>query len=630
MRLGRLLETDLPGIWPAKNEEPIERARGEHRDGSRWLQILRALPVLLALVLWRLSLRHVSIDHLGDYGLPPVLPPAWYAALTVCTLGAVATLCTPHPRGWLVALYVGAVIAILFATVPVLSEVPHYSWSYKHFGVTSYLELHGATNINVDIYNRWPGFFAFSALFSVVAGHADPEGYAKWFELFSITLDAALIVVAVRTICLDTRIAGGAALFFVLGNWVGQNYYSPQAFGFLMGLGLTAIVLRHLRRDFPSRLNIRIISLTERLSRRTQVEPLVPPHPWRSPIAITVVLAMDMVIIPSHQLTPYILIIGIGGLALLGFLRSRWVVLAMAAMTFLYLGHNFTFVQHNFGLFTSLDPLTNSQHSSLYDIAPKAGKEFNGNAGVMLSLFVWVLAALSVVRLARRGLAWRAMPFIILAMAPFVVVFGQSYGGEASLRVILFSLPWCGALCVWAWSTIRIRWAQVVAAGASAAIMLSLFVPAFFGAEELNLIPGGEAKASRYFYAHAKPGSVLMLSGPNFPIRYGSRYNLFGGPKSDDDPNLLRTDLLRHRELARRDLVDVIALIRQYSSHGYLVFAKTSTQYANVFRLTPPGALRDLERAVRSSPQFRLWYRNDTTRIYELTDHSPISKPHPE
>jgi hypothetical protein len=619
MSSGHTIETDPPVEPPINADSPLEPpAKGP--SGSRLLPALAILPALIALVVWRLSLRHVSVENLDDYGLPPALPPAWYAALATCTLGAVATLCTRRPRGWLVALYIGAVIAILFATVPVLSEVPHYSWSYKHFGVTSYLELHGATNPNVDIYNRWPGFFAVSAFFSLVAGHANPASYAAWFEVVFVTLDAILIVAAIRAIHPDTRVAGGAVLFFVLGNWVGQNYYSPQAFTFLLSLGVVTIILRHLRSESPSRLWIRVASIIERLSRAPQEDPRLPSPQWPRAAAIAAAIGVDIVIIASHQLTPYILLIDAALLAVLGILRPRWIVLIMAGLTLFYLSLNFEYIQRNFGIFTSLDPFSNAKHSSLYDLAPQPGKDFNALAGQLSALTVWLLTIASMLRLAPQGLALRAMPFALLAFAPFIVILGQNYGGEASLRVILFSLPWCGALTVWAWSTLRSRALSAILACAVATVMAAFFIPAYLGAEELNLMPQSEVQASHYFYEHAEPGTVLMLSGPNFPIRYSARYNFFTGPKGDDDPNLLRTSRFRERPLGPADVSSVADVIHQYAPRGYILFSTTSNRYAKVFRLTPPGALSDLEAAVAKSHIFRLWYSDPDVRIYELLE----------
>lgn len=603
---------------PQRGRRHLNRS-GRFASASR--VALACLPALMALSVWRWSLRDVSLDHLTDYGLPPALPLSWYAALAVCVIGAVMALSVRKPRGWLVALYIGAIILILFATVPVLSSTPHYSWVYKHFGVTQFIELHGHTSPEVDIYNRWPGFFAFGAVFSQLAGQSDPAAYAAWAEPMFVLLDVLVLTVLVRGLSRDVRVAGATALFFVLGNWVGQSYYSPQAFAFLLSLGLFAILMRQLRPEILSTSGERLVTLLTKFSRHTAPPPpSVPSDKWINGFAIAAVIALDAVVIASHQLTPYVALVQVGVLTLLGIVRPRWLILIMAGMTIFYLVLNFNYVTSHYGLFTSIDPFNNAKHVTLGGAEPRAGKNFSGLAGQALAFLVWILSGAGAFALIRKGYARRLLPVLALGAAPFSVLFGQNYGGEAILRIILFTLPWCSIMAAWAWSTIRSGLVRLSVACVAAGAMTALFVPAFLGQEELNTIPPAEVTASRHFYTHAKSYTVMMLSGPDFPGRYGARYNQFVGPKGDDDPNLLKSATFRHRPLGSKDIGKVIDVMHQYAPHGYLVFSTSQNEYARIFRLTPPDALKHLERAVARSSKFHLWYVNSDTRIYELNE----------
>jgi hypothetical protein len=576
-----------------------------------------ALLPAAAIGLWLLSLRHVDVSHLGSYGLTPALPVIWYLALAVALAGAVTAISREPPSG---ALMLGAVVvvaAILYGTVPIVSAQPHYAWVYKHIGVVRYLEAHGRANPAVDIYNRWPGFFALGAVFSRIAGRADPEAYAGWAELFFVVLDLVLVTAAVKAIARELRIAAGAALLFLLTNWVGQTYYSPQAFTFVLGLGLTAIMLRQLRVERP-RYSTRVGSLLERIGRVPQL-PLIADRAERWPrwAAISAVLALDGVIVASHQLTPYMLLAGTALLMLAGVVRPWWVLLAMAAMTFAYFAANLRYIQHNFGLFTSIDPFNNVQVAT-YAQTPAAGKLFNTRVELLAIAALWGGGLLASVRLLRRGLLMRALPLLVLALSPLAVIFGQNYGGEASLRIILFSSPWFSALMAWALTTVsrrRLRWALTLAA---AVTLAALFVPSFFGQEELNIISPAEVRASERFYYHARRGSVLVLAAPGFPFKYGGTYPSFRGPEGDAYPNLLSARIFQNRDLGPSDLPSVIARIREYAPYGYLAFTRDETAFAQVLRITPPGALAHLEAAVAGSPRFRLWYANRDARIYQL------------
>jgi hypothetical protein len=596
---------------------PAQRSIPVLIEYPRWRLIALSLPGVIALVLWKLSLLHVDASHLGDYGLPPALPIAWYCALLISVVGAVTAITARRTNGLIMIAYILIVAIILFGTVPMLSAQPHYAWVYKHFGVVRYLEAHGRAEPNVDIYNRWPGFFALGALFSQIAGHANPETYGGWAELVFLILDAILVMAAVKTVIRELRIAAGASLLFVVTNWVGQTYYSPQAFTYVLSLALLVIMLRHLKPGGTS-YSPRLTRIVERVGRVPQLSvQIVNPVRWPRGAAIAAVLGLDAIIIASHQLTPYMLLVSCALLILTGVVRPWWVLLGMAIITFAYLGANIHFIQHNYGVFTSIDPFNNVQGPKITQ-SPSAGKAFNTNVELLFIALVWLITLCSVFRLLRRGLLMRALPFILLSLSPFFVLFGQNYGGEASLRILLFSSPWCAALISWALATIERRRLRRVLAMSTAVAFTAFFVPSFLGQEELNILSSAEVRASAWFYDHGSPGSVLVLAAPGFPYRYGATYYEFRGPEGDANPNLLTEPVFEGRPLGAAEVPSIVARIKEYSPRGYIAFSKDETAYAEVFRITPPGALGDLEAAVARSPDFRLAYANSDAQIYEL------------
>ncbi len=596
----------------------------EPAANSPWRLLALSLPAIVGLALWRVSLLHVDVSNLGNYGLPPALPITWYIALFISVTGAVTTIATGRTNGLIAVGYIAVITVILFGTVPTLSAQPHYAWVYKHIGVVRYLETHGKVNIKVDIYNRWPGFFALGAIFSRVGGSPNPEVYANWAEVFFSFLDAILVMAAVKVLTRNLRIATGAGLIFIVTNWVGQDYYSPQAFAFVLCFALIVILLRQLR--VQGGYSPRITRLIERIGRTPQLPPQADDGTrWPRWAALACVLGVDAVIVASHQLTPYMLLVSLALLMLAGVIRPWWLLLAMAIMTFAYLAANFNFIRTHYGVFTSIDPFNNVRDSELTE-TPSAGKLFNTHTELLLiaSLFVGTMCALF--RLTRQRLLVRALPFVVLALSPFFVLFGQNYGGEASLRIILFCGPWCAALISWALATVarpRLRWALMMF---GTLVFTALFVPSFLGQEEFNIISPAEVRASEWFYYHARLGSVLVLSAPGFPYRYGATYPYFAGPEGDANPNLLTNPIFQAHQLGPVEIPAIVARIREYSRHGYVSFTKDQATYAEALGITPPGALRDLEAAVAKSPYFRLWYANNDVRIYELI--KPRKNPH--
>jgi hypothetical protein len=575
------------------------------------------LIVPVAVALWILSVSAVDVSSLDDYGLPPALPAPWYLALALLIGGAVAALHADAPRPVAVALYLAAIVFVLYGTVPLLTKVPQYTWTYKHIGVTRYFEAHGHTDPSLDIYHHWPGFFALAALASRVAGLPNPVSYAAWAEVLFAGLGALISAAAARVIVGSGRVAGAAALIFIITNWIGQSYFAPQALAFTLTMALLVILLAH-RRAVDGRVAAFLVRGAQRITRTPQLADSGSLSRRLPKASIVTVLLIDAVLIPTHQLTPYVLLVSVGVLVALDMVRPRWILAVMALLTLAYLAVNAKYLQENFQLFTGLNPFKNLEHSTGgYGGDPLPGVHFAGRAGLALTSLLFVGAAVATWSLGRKGLAARALPVIALAAAPWAIFFGQNYGGEAVYRATLFATPWCSILIAWALALMRRPRLRLAVTGGSLGVMAILFVLAFLGQATINIIQEGEARASNALYARARPGSVIMPVAPNFPTRYGARYELFVAGVGDR-PNLLRLPRFRYRPLGRSTIPAIIAETTKYSPNAYLVFSTSMENYARIFRLTPPGAIHDLELAVAQSPRFRLWYGNEDARVYQL------------
>jgi hypothetical protein len=596
---------------------------GAHPNGRSLVwQLGLALPLVIGLGAWAASLRPVRLAQLGAYGLVPWLGPDWYVGIAILTIGAGIALTVPQSRGWIIGAFVVAIVVVLYATIPAISHEPQYTWLYKHIGVVRYIETHGSVDPSVDIYNRWPGFFAVAAVYSQLAGLADPVAFAGWAEPLFALIDSLLVAAIAYTFARDRRVAGLAAVLFSALNWIGQDYFSPQAEAFTMALGVTLVVVRGLIAAPPAA--DRAQRLLERILRYRSARIAVPTRPgWSGRWSILVVIGLDAVIVVTHQLTPYVLILQLGGLAILGFLRPRWIVAFVIALPLAFLAANVRFIEVHYGLLTSLNPLANVAGSTTNDGVQVAGKALNAYAGELLGVVGWLGAMVAVVVLVRRGLGRPALCLAVLAFAPFFVLLGQSYGGEAGLRVILFSAPAAATLIAWMLGLVRVPMMRGALTLVILAVAVGLFIPATFGASELTVVPADEVAASQYLYAHAPAGSVLTLVDPNFPARVGPRYALFRHTFGAADPNLLFGPEFRGRALGARDVPAVVAAMREYPGTGYLVFSATQFEDAAVYQLAPPGALEDLRSAVARSPYFRLFYQAPEVWIYRLVAVSP-------
>ena len=69
-------------------------------------------------------------------------------------------------------------------------------------------------------------------------------------------------------------------------------------------------------------------------------------------MAIGAVLLLQLAIVASHQLTPYVVALAVLPLFVLGYFRPTWVGFAIFGLAVLYLVPNLDYIQQNFGIFS--------------------------------------------------------------------------------------------------------------------------------------------------------------------------------------------------------------------------------------------------------------------------------------
>ncbi|PZE23065.1 hypothetical protein [Curtobacterium sp. MCBD17_028] len=319
--------------------------------------------------------------------------------------------------GSVVDAWVATVVSVLCMRLPIAlgAGAPIYSWTYKHLGVVDWIQHHGHVATGVDIYAGWPGVFAAIAWFSTATG-ISPVSIAQWFE---VGADIALVgaVGALARSLGTSRLSAVTAAFIVgVANWVGQDYLSPQAVSFLLGIVIVTLLVRS----------------------RTR------------PVLGWLTLPLFAAIAVSHQLTPYWLLVVAAAFGVLGTVRPRTIVVPFGILAGLMVLLNWHLVQE-YTTGQAFDPLANAQTVSTG--AGSIGMTVTALAARAVSLGVWGSAGLLVLAGLRpdrfggtRLRRWSTLRLAVVAFAPFALLAGQSYGGEAIYRVFLYSVPGCAVL----------------------------------------------------------------------------------------------------------------------------------------------------------------------------------------
>ena len=601
--------------------------------GWRWprLTVHRSVSALRAGPLGDRDTRREHGCRRSIWAPARAVPLAYFAGFLVLLVSIGFQLARRELSAPRLALHVVTLVFMIHGTAPLVYAEPRYSWVYKHFGVVNRINSHGSLDAGIDIYNNWPGFFALAAWFGRIAGVNSPLAYAAWAPLFFNLLASLELGFALRALPLTDRERWLALFLFTAGNWVAQDYFSPQAMAFVLGIGVIAIALHLLPGDrAPRWVGLVGLSFRDKLKRRQErvVDHVTPAGGVPRMAAIAALLGVYFVVVFSHELSPYVVAIQMTGLAVVGWVRPRWVVLAMWALCLVYLMPRFSVVDDTHHILAALtNPFFNLQHASK-DLPPGLpGRQLAANAAQALAFSMWGLGLLGAGRRLLEGR--QVLPLVALAFSPLLIVFAHSYGGEAVYRAYLFSLPWTACLVA---SFLRpdprpepARGPRLTWLVPSVALLstVGLLFPALFGLDMQHVMPPAEVRASSYFYSHAEPGSVL-LSSPYFPTRLAPNYDEFVINANGSDPNFL-DDRLWGRRLGVDDLPTLADKIRSYgATTGYLVLSKSQSDAATLFGILPEGSFVSLERALLNSPNWSVFYRNSDAIIFQLLQ-PPVS-----
>ena len=547
-------------------------SRSDKQASARAVPWLPDLLLPISLALWALGVSETHITRLGPYGLPPALAPTFYAGVVLLVISASAELVRPEPSAWRMALHATALVVMLFGTAPLVYAAGRYEWLYKTIGVVQYVNAHGVLNPHIDIYQNWAGFFALTAWFDKVAGLSSALAYGKWAQLAFELAAVPLLYLIYAALDLGIRQRWLAIMLYSASNWVGQDYFSPQALGTVLVLGIMAIALRWLYAG--SEWTLLPALAPGRLRRPPPEDPPSTATPARADLptparadlprvslVVVTLLLTFFVLTFTHELSPYILAGQLACLAVFRLIRPRWLPLAMLAIALAFFIPRYHYVASHYAVFSIGNLLHNAFPPSFSAGQVAPAQQFVQRASEGLAAFVWVLSALGA--WLSRSSKVRVMTLVLLAYSPFGVLAVSDYGHEGILRVYLFSLPWAAALASLAIAPVartirssstaaRVSDAPTAAgegsrndlrptrqygeAAASAlrmlrvplalGIALTLFFPAFFGDDSYNVMPEQEVVTMTTFWRNAAPG-LVWLPIDNAPVADTAKYNLF-------------------------------------------------------------------------------------------------------
>jgi hypothetical protein len=237
-------------------------------------------------------------------------------------------------------------------------------------------------------------------------------------------------------------------------------------------------------------------------------------------------------------------------------------------------------------------------------------------ASRVLSLGMWGLAVVGLIRQLRQGRP--TLSLAVLAFSPLALLVLLTYGHEGVMRAYLFSLPWTVCLAAYALRpTAEAFWhPRAILRTAVIAVVVALFLVAFFGEDGSSVITPADMQTSVFLYTHARPGPLMLLNA-NFPSPIGGNSYEF-----DTVGSLLGSDYPGITRLSPSDIPFVTTEIASYgggsTAPGYFVVSPSMFAYAEEFGMATAAQCRIFVAAMERAPAWRILYNRGGTTIYEL------------
>jgi GT2 family glycosyltransferase len=626
-------------ITPTRRS-PRDVAAPARRRGA-WLPSGVYRPLLLiaaSVALWGVSLGGVKPLRMNDLGLVSVLPWTFFAALLLLTASFWLTLRQDRLREPLLLLHAVVLIVVIHGTPQIVYGTLRYEWAWKHLGIVDYIQRHGQVDPNIafeNVYHSWPGFFSLAALVSQLTG-VRVLVLAEWAPVFFEFAFLLALLLVLGPLVRDRRRIWLAAWLFLCTNWVGQDYFSPQALNFFLYLVLIAVCLRyfydgHVPSHAAAKRWLRFDGAADGfrrlLARGANTDSALPPAATKRAVPLALTGLLCGVIATSHQLTPLMATSALAVLVVFQQCSVRWLPLLMAGLTGTWAGlmarpfldQNFHWIALSIGTFGGniLTPPTNLKVAStgLVEVA---------YVDRALTVAVGVLAVVGAIRLYRRGSV--ELVAMLLVLSPLLLLWLNAYGGEMVFRVYLFALPFAALLASAALlpsAAARLPWKATAAGAATTVLLLAGMCVAYYGKERMNYFSPDEVRASRYVYATAPHGSLLLSISFNYPWGFTHYEDYNYGALSGQTPEGKRT-------LLRNPIGTIETLMGQGQTRtrpAYLIVTRSQLAEVEMTEILPRGWVATVLQRISNSPRFRLVYSNRHASVY--TVRAPLPRPLP-
>jgi O-antigen/teichoic acid export membrane protein len=625
LRIMRKPETPEPPV--------IVRDTEEEPPGRRlpWSVVVAWALFAAGLLLYWLPLRGVSLRHMGGYGLVSVLPVATFVGGALLVVAFMYTLWLRRPYRVLLFLQLVAIIVSLHGLAPALEPYARPPTAWQHYGFVEYIARTGGADYALDARFSWPGFFAVMAFVTRAIGVHDLEPILHWAPVASQLLYLAPMYLILRVMRANWRAQWLAVWLFATADWVGQDYFSPQGFGFFLYLLFIGILLNWFRPEVrpvawvasPSRVRTFLrgpFAAGERPPAETTVGERV--------VLLLLLVALFVVTTASHQLTPFLILFVCAALVVVRRSTARGlpVVLAVIVASWVSFMTTAYWAGHVTDLFSGAGALLANLTGGVAGRVSKGSESLATvqTGRILIAATVMLVAALGMLRRRLRRIDDRVA--LVLLAVPFLAAGLQNYGGEIALRVYLFVIPGACIMAAYLFFpttfTAPRRTLAVLGATACGLMIAGGFLFVRFGNENFEQVRPGDVKAFDAML-HETPNSminVVWLADPEdeagyFPMMpWGTRdmeHFDYTAVRAPEDP---------------ANIAGVLQALLD-RPNGYFVTTRGNEAYNHFNYGLPATYAARMQATLAASPRIRTVLVNDDAAVFALRQPPPGSSP---
>ena len=563
---------------------------------SRSLTRVRPVPCALVLAGSALWLGSAIADNHRDAGITGFLAtisPLWYVGLGLLAISVIAA--GDDER----LLWVGVLSLALATTLTpaLIYTSPSVPWAAPSMQLVSEVLNKGHIDPGSGIHQAYSSFFAGIAWVCRVADVSNPLGVATYWPVAAIVIRVAELRLLAGRVISSPRRRWVAVTLAVLADSIGQAYFSPQAYGFIIALGLFGILVKGIN-----------------------------PRPLSGRATVAVVVLASLVLGPTHELTPFV----IGGVLVVLMVAGEapyWApfvvvipAVVWARLEYRVVGHFFSFADlFNLSNFQPPKAVATPGLSFLPEVPLSAHAS---QAGVAF------LALAATVALARHRSVRRMWAYWISAGVGLVFILFNPYGNEGILRASLFAIPWL-ALMAGQVVVPRIargrRGVSVAAAGALMA-MVALYVLASYTLDGALILRRSDLDAVALFQKTAPPHSAILTvsAGAGYPTP-----PLFGSTDTVVQlPQVETAHLAAQRGLPSRAELDRVTAAFKRVAHASgarpgtvlsAIWSRTALYDAEAYGQQTTEQSLEWLRLLKTDPEWSLGYHSGGTYLFRYT-----------